>query len=185
MEKKKLYSIAAVVIVAAILVPSIIVAVVLLTPAAVDPCAGEEDILLFTGNGLKNNYTYSVCDLQKSTYQQYTNVNLSYTTKVETTYAIVSGVSLWDFINKNHILKTGIDSDTTNVTFAASGYTITLNLTTVQTYPADIIIVYGGDDFDPIVDGPLRSAVSNNVLGLPTRTSKYWVSNLENITISV
>ncbi|MFX1238666.1 MAG: hypothetical protein ACFFAS_18995 [Promethearchaeota archaeon] len=182
MERNTNIFIGAIAILVAILVPLTIFFLFFNPPIEIE----EETLLVFSGDGVDGEYRISSVDeLNIPEYGPFVNLNVTYNTSYPAvTWAEVSGVSLWKVINASGMLIDGIDTSYYEVSLIGSdGYTRTLDLDLIEKYPNDIFIIYGGNDFDPVNDGPLRSAMSNNVTEFEAQ-SRYWVSNLINITIN-
>ena len=154
--------------------------------------APEQDIITIYGPGVTDTYNMSMSDLQSNKYTQVTDQPF-YTRLFNGSIALTgsySGVSLRSILEEESLLNlgavnyTGIGGDGYNpgVIFGM------LNISNIMTNPYNLcIIAFGGTDFVPLDDGPLRLMINQSIVAptIPSiRASRYCVSNLTAIFIA-
>jgi hypothetical protein len=176
MEKGKIIGI--VVIIALVVIVGAIVGVLLLA----DPCANEETVLTISGDGVSQETELSLCHLKQNKYDHVTNREYDWRNRADSTGTDkFTGVVLWD------VLKGLINDEATNLEIeliASDGFSRTLNLSIVQTGAEDVILAYGGEDFDAEEDGNLRFVADLSLFEEGEANTRYWVSKIVEINIS-
>jgi len=174
MEKKTL-TISSIVIATIIIIG--IIAAVLLIPL-ITP------VLTVKGTGVTETTQYSLMDLRSAKYEQVTNVEFDWLNRVGTTgTSTYSGVVLSSFLENSGILPS--DTSGLEVTIiAADGFSRSLSYDEIKEAGSQIILAYGGADFDPEKDGPLRLIVSQAFFGEDQANTPYWVGNIVEIEIA-
>ncbi|TXT54719.1 MAG: hypothetical protein BAJALOKI2v1_740022 [Promethearchaeota archaeon] len=177
MEKGKIIGIVA--ILAIIIIVGAVVGVVLL----VDPCANEEAVLKISGDGVKEETDLSLCNLQQNKYDHVENKEFDWRNNANFTGADqFTGVVIWD------LLKGLVNDDAENLeaeVIASDGYSRSLDLSLFESGAEDVILAYGGEDFDSEEDGNLRLVIDLSLYDEGEANTKYWVSNIVEINISV
>jgi hypothetical protein len=140
-------------------------------------------VLTIGGSGTTVSLSLSMAQLQSSKYQQFTNLFYARSSTKNGTY---SGVSIRDILEKESLLT----DDAINYTFiAADGYNSVdhagayLNITKLINAGYDeCIFAYGGTDFNPLDDGPIRSIINMTVQS-NINLGPYWNRNCTEMQI--
>jgi hypothetical protein len=147
------------------------------------PTQKEDVVLTIKGSGTTNDFTLTMSELQSSKYQQFVNQFYARSSDRNATY---SGVSIRDILEKESLLT----GDAINYTFiAADGYNSAihagyfLNITKLMNADyAACIFAYGGTDFDPLDDGPIRSII-NMTIYPEVSVGSFWNKNCTEMQI--
>jgi hypothetical protein len=134
-------------------------------------------VLTIGGSGTTGSLSLTMTQLQSSEYQQFTNLFYARSSTKNATY---SGVSIRDILEKESLLTndainyTFIATDGYNSADHAGGY---LNITKLMNAGyAECIFAYGGTDFNPLDDGPIRSIINMTVQS-NINLGPYWNRN--------
>ncbi|TFG24433.1 MAG: hypothetical protein EU533_02145, partial [Promethearchaeota archaeon] len=137
----------------------------------------EEIAMTIWGSGTTGSFSLTMSELQSSEYQQFENQFYARSIDRNATY---SGVSIRDILEKESLLNGGA----VNYTFiAADGWDSSdsagyyLNITELMNADYnECIFAYGGTDFDPEEDGPIR-AIINMTVHPGVEVGKFWNKN--------
>jgi CRISPR/Cas system CMR-associated protein Cmr3 (group 5 of RAMP superfamily) len=143
----------------------------------------EDVVMTISGNGTTDSLYLTMTQLQSSKYLQFENLFYARSSSKNGTY---SGVSIRDILEKESILTGGA----VNYTFiAADGYDsadhagVYLNITKLMNAGyAECIFAYGGTDFVPEDDGPIRSIINMTVQS-GINLGPYWNRNCTQMQI--
>ncbi len=142
----------------------------------------EETVLVIRGE-VSEEIEFSLSDLKSNRFSQVDNKEFELINAVGRTFNITyTGVSLWSILDTLNILT--LRSRT--FTFIASdGYSSekALNITLAEEHENDIILAYGGLDFNENEDGILRSVINRYVIPNEV-TTHFWVKDLEVILVN-
>ncbi len=177
MEKGKIIGI--VTVVAVVVVAASITGFIVLTA---DPCAEQETVLTITGNGVNEDTELSLCHLQLDKHSHVTNKEYDWRNKAATEGTDqYTGIVLWS------LLSGLINGDAANLQAtieASDGYSQDLPLSDIQTEGENIILAYGGTDFDPESDGTLKLVVDLSYFGEDGVNTHYWIRDVVEIVIT-
>ena len=142
-----------------------------------------EPYLTIWGSGTTGSLILRMSELQSSKYQQFENQFYARSIDRNGTY---SGVSIRDILEKESLVLgsainfTFISADGYDSAVGA-GYYLDIDDLMAADYD-ECIFAYGGTDFDPLDDGPLRSIINMTVF-LGIDIGKFWNKNCAEMQI--
>jgi DMSO/TMAO reductase YedYZ molybdopterin-dependent catalytic subunit len=179
-----------------ILVASIIIGIVLFwllvysfVSLGVDPLENikdllgeEEEIVLVVKGEVSEELELTLSDLKSDQYNHVENKQFQLINAYGRSFNVsYTGITLWSILDQSGVLT----SNSKTFTFVASdGYYSEkpLDLSLAKDYEKEVVLAYGGEDFNENEDGTLRSVINRYVIPNET-TTHYWVKYLTTILI--